>query len=48
VPVIVLGLILLGVERISWSDLLSSTAQIRTLGRPNTDATVEQVVEGRS
>lgn len=46
VPVIVLGLILLWVERISWRDLVSAAGQIRTLGRANTDATVEQVVEG--
>jgi uncharacterized protein (TIRG00374 family) len=46
VPVIVLGLILVWVERISWRDLMSSAAQIRTLGRPNTDATMEQVAEG--
>ena len=44
VPVVVLGSVLVWVERLSWRDLVASASQVRRLGAPGAAAPVEEGV----
>ena len=45
VPVILLGMVLLRTDGISWKEVVSSAAQVRKLGSSDERETVERIVE---
>jgi hypothetical protein len=45
VPTVLLGVLLIWLDRVSWRDLVASAAQIRRLGAPSPPPDVERVAE---